>query len=145
MARSNNNNKLKAFVRFDGSGRIVPSSLIVQAFKPAVGNYVEIDAKECCNYVPTTTTTTTAAPTTTTTTTFNPVSDKRLKENIVPTGNFIGEFTEYTWNWNAIAKDLNLDHYPTIGVMAQDVLEKKPEAVVLDTNIGYFRVNYNMI
>ena len=67
MARSNNNNKLKAFVRFDGSGRIVPSSLIVQAFKPKVGNYQEIDAKECCNY--TTTTTTTAAPTTTTTTT----------------------------------------------------------------------------
>jgi hypothetical protein len=52
MARSNNNNKLKAFVRFDGTGRIIPSSLIVQAFKPAVGNYVEIDAKECCNYVP---------------------------------------------------------------------------------------------
>ena len=51
MARSNNNNKLKAFVRFDGSGRIIPSSLIVQAFKPKVGNYVEIDAKECCNYV----------------------------------------------------------------------------------------------
>ena len=153
MARSNNNNKLKAFVRFDGSGRIVSSSLIVQAFKPKVGNWKEIDAKECCNYTttttttvaPTTTTSTTVAPTTTTTTTFNPVSDKRLKENIVPTGNFIGEFTEYTWNWNAIAKDLNLDHYPTIGVMAQDVLEKKPEAVVLDTNIGYFRVNYNMI
>jgi hypothetical protein len=72
MARSNNNNKLKAFVRFDGSGRIIPSSLIVQAFKPAVGNYVEIDAKECCNYVPTTTTTTTVAPTTTTTTTPAP-------------------------------------------------------------------------
>ena len=70
MARSNNNNKLKAFVRFDGSGRIVPSSLIVQAFKPKVGNWQEIDAKECCNYVaPTTTSTTTAAPTTTTTTT----------------------------------------------------------------------------
>jgi hypothetical protein len=51
MARSNNNNKLKGFVRFDGSGRIIPSSLIVQAFKPAVGNYMEIDAKECCNYV----------------------------------------------------------------------------------------------
>ena len=51
MARSNNNNKLKAFVRFDGSGRIIPSSLIVQAFKPKVGNYVEIDAKECCNPV----------------------------------------------------------------------------------------------
>lgn len=63
MARSNNNNKLKAFVRFDGSGRIVPSSLIVQAFKPKVGNYKEIDAKECCNpVIPTTTTTTTVAP-----------------------------------------------------------------------------------
>jgi hypothetical protein len=75
MARSNNNNKLKAFVRFDGSGRIVPSSLIVQAFKPKVGNYQEIDAKECCNYVaPTTTTTTTATPTTTTTTTVAPTT-----------------------------------------------------------------------
>ena len=75
MARSNNNNKLKAFVRFDGSGRIVPSSLIVQAFKPKVGNYQEIDAKECCNYVaPTTTTTTTVAPTTTTSTTVAPTT-----------------------------------------------------------------------
>lgn len=74
MARSNNNNKLKAFVRFDGSGRIIPSSLIVQAFKPAVGNYQEIDAKECCNYTPTTTTTTTVAPTTTTTTTVAPTT-----------------------------------------------------------------------
>lgn len=75
MARSNNNNKLKAFVRFDGSGRIVPSSLIVQAFKPKVGNYKEIDAKECCNpVIPTTTTTTTAAPTTTTSTTVAPTT-----------------------------------------------------------------------
>ena len=56
--RSNNNNKLKAFVRFDGSGRIISSSLIVQAFKPKVGNWQEIDAKECCNYTTTTTSTT---------------------------------------------------------------------------------------
>lgn len=62
MTRSNNNNKLKAFVRFDGSGRIIPSSLIVQSFKPKVGNWKEIDAKECCNYVPTTTSTTTSIP-----------------------------------------------------------------------------------
>ena len=72
MAR-NNNNKLKAFVRFDGSGRIIPSSLIVQAFKPAVGNWKEIDAKECCNYT-TTTTSTTVAPTTTSTTTVAPTT-----------------------------------------------------------------------
>ena len=67
MAR-NNNNKLKAFVRFSGDGRIVSSSLIVQAFKPKVGNWQEIDAKECCNYTSTTTTTTVAPSTTTTTT-----------------------------------------------------------------------------
>lgn len=52
-------NKLKAYVRFDGSGRVVPSSLILARFKPKVGNYQEIDAYECCNDVPTTTTTTT--------------------------------------------------------------------------------------
>lgn len=49
MARSNNNNKLKAFVRFDGSGRIVPGSLIVQSIKPKDGNWKETPAKECCN------------------------------------------------------------------------------------------------
>lgn len=64
---ANNNNRLKAFVRFDGTGRVVPSSLILQRSKPKVGNYKEIPANECCNY--TTTTTTTVAPTTTTTTT----------------------------------------------------------------------------
>lgn len=58
---------LKAFVRFDGSGRIVAGSLILRRKKPKVGKWVEIPAYECCN--PTTTTTTTASPTTTTTTT----------------------------------------------------------------------------
>jgi hypothetical protein len=88
MARSNNNNKLKAFVRFDGSGRIIPSSLIVQAFKPKVGNYQEIDAKECCNYVPpTTTSTTTVAPTTTTSTTIAPTTTTTTTLEVF---NFIG-------------------------------------------------------
>lgn len=64
---ANNNNRLKAYVRFDGTGRVVPSSLILQRSKPKVGNWQEITAYECCNY--TTTTTTTVAPTTTTTTT----------------------------------------------------------------------------
>lgn len=62
------NNKLKAYVRFDGTGRVIAGSLILQRFKPKVGNWQEIDANECCNYT-TTTTTTTATPTTTTTTT----------------------------------------------------------------------------
>ena len=58
---------LKAFVRFDGSGRIVAGSLILRRKKPKVGKWVEIPAYECCN--PTTTTTTTVPPTTTSTTT----------------------------------------------------------------------------
>jgi hypothetical protein len=52
---------LKAFVRFDGSGRIVAGSLILRRKKPKVGKWVEIPAYECCN--PTTTTTTTVSPT----------------------------------------------------------------------------------
>ena len=71
------NRPLKAYVRFDGTGRIVPSSLILRRKKPKVGKWVEIPAYECCNPTTTTTsstssttsTTTTAPPTTTTTTT----------------------------------------------------------------------------
>tara|TARA_R110000868_G_scaffold408_2_gene3316 strand:+ start:682 stop:1077 length:396 start_codon:yes stop_codon:yes gene_type:complete len=61
---ANSNNRLKAYVRYDGTGRVIAGSLILQRFKPKVGNWVEIDANECCNYIPgsTTTTTTTAAP-----------------------------------------------------------------------------------
>ena len=62
-----NKRPLKAFVRFDGSGRVVSGSLVLRRNKPKVGNWQEIVAYECCN--PTTTTTTTVAPTTTTTTT----------------------------------------------------------------------------
>ena len=62
-----NTRPLKAFVRFDGSGRIVAGSLILRKNKPKVGKWKEIPAYECCNF--TTTTTTTATPTTTSTTT----------------------------------------------------------------------------
>ena len=66
-----NNNKLKAFVRFDGSGRAVSSSLIWRKNKPKVGKW-KVQGYECCN--PTTTTTTTVAPTTTTSTTAAPTT-----------------------------------------------------------------------
>jgi hypothetical protein len=62
-----NKKELKAFVRFDGSGRVVAGSLILRKSKPKVGKWQEIIAYECCNQ--TTTTTTTVAPITTTTTT----------------------------------------------------------------------------
>ena len=65
---------LKAFVRYDGSGRVVAGSLILRKNKPKVGRWQEIPAYECCNYIPTTTTTTTASPTTTTTSTSTSTS-----------------------------------------------------------------------
>ena len=67
---STNKRDLKAYVRFDGSGRVVPGSLVLRRNKPKVGKWQEIIGYECCN--PTTTTTTTAALTTTTTTTLAP-------------------------------------------------------------------------
>ena len=53
-----NQNKLKAYVRYDGTGRVIAGGPILQRFKPKVGNWVEIDANECCQQTTTTTTTT---------------------------------------------------------------------------------------
>ena len=39
----------KAYVRYDGTGRVIPGSLILNRFKPAVGNWKETPAYECCN------------------------------------------------------------------------------------------------
>lgn len=46
------NRRLKAFVRYDGSGRVIPGSLNLQANKPKVGNWKEINAYQCCNEAP---------------------------------------------------------------------------------------------
>jgi hypothetical protein len=64
-----NNRPLKAFVRYDGSGRIVAGSLVLRKNKPKVGKWKEIQAYECC-FLTTTTTTTTAEPLLRTTSTF---------------------------------------------------------------------------
>ena len=61
-----NKRDLKAYVRFDGTGRIVPGSLVLRRTKPKVGNWKEIEAYECCN--PTTTTTTSSSTSTTSST-----------------------------------------------------------------------------
>jgi hypothetical protein len=47
-----NKKDLNAYVRYDGTGRAVPSSLILNRFKPDVGNYKQVDAYECCNPIP---------------------------------------------------------------------------------------------
>jgi len=49
---ASNKRSLKAYVRYDGTGRIIPGSLILNRFKPAVGNWSETPAYECCNYTP---------------------------------------------------------------------------------------------
>jgi len=56
---ANNQKKLKAFVRYDGSGRVVASSLILRKNKPRVGRWYEIPEYLCCNGAPSSTTTTT--------------------------------------------------------------------------------------
>jgi hypothetical protein len=43
-----NKRDLKAYVRFDGTGRIVPGSLVLRRTKPKVGNWKEIEGYECC-------------------------------------------------------------------------------------------------
>ena len=53
---STNKRPLKAYVRFDGSGRVVSSSLILRQNKPKVGKWKEIEGYECCNDVTLTTT-----------------------------------------------------------------------------------------
>ena len=42
---------LKAFVRYDGSGRVVAGSLIFRKKKPTIGNFKEIQSYQCCNDV----------------------------------------------------------------------------------------------
>lgn len=46
-----NKRDLKAYVRFDGSGRVVAGSLILRRNKPKVGNWKEVQGYECCNDV----------------------------------------------------------------------------------------------
>lgn len=44
-----NKKDLKAYVRYDGTGRVIPGSLILQRFKPKVGNWQQTGAYECCD------------------------------------------------------------------------------------------------
>lgn len=53
-----NQSKLKAWVRYDGTGRVISGGPIFQVNKPKVGNWKQIDANLCCNSTLTTTTTT---------------------------------------------------------------------------------------
>lgn len=46
---ASNKKDLKAFVRYDGTGRVIAGSNILQRFKPKVGKWEQIGAYECCD------------------------------------------------------------------------------------------------
>ncbi len=46
-----NKRDLKAYVRYDGSGRVIAGSLVLRRTKPKVGNWKEVQGYECCNDV----------------------------------------------------------------------------------------------
>jgi hypothetical protein len=51
-----NQRNLKAFVRYDGSGRVVAGSLILRKQKPKVGKWQQVQGYQCCNDATLTTT-----------------------------------------------------------------------------------------
>lgn len=44
-----NKRDLKAYVRYDGSGRVIAGSLVLRRNKPKVGSWKEVQGYECCN------------------------------------------------------------------------------------------------
>lgn len=71
----------KAYVRYDGSGRVIAGSLILNRFKPQVGNWSEIPAYECCNPSPA------------------ELYFRLLFSNILEVGGIVGDVTDVA-NWN---------------------------------------------
>ena len=61
---------LKAYVRYDGTGRLISGSLLLSRIKPKVGNWIETQAYLCCNPTTTSTSTTSTTSTSTSTTTI---------------------------------------------------------------------------
>lgn len=70
-------------------------------------------------------------------------SDERLKENVVKVTEIDG-INVYTWDWTEEARGL-VDDAPRFGVIAQEVQESHPDAVVEDLQTGYLKVNYPML
>jgi hypothetical protein len=72
-----------------------------------------------------------------------PFSDIRLKENITKVGSLDSGIGLYTWSWNEEGKRLAGDT-PTVGVLAQEVQQVMPEAVIRGDH-GYLTVNYSKL
>ena len=70
-------------------------------------------------------------------------SDVELKENIKKVGELEPGVGWYTWDWNETGKAIGVESEPTEGVLAQEVLEVKPDAVMVKD--GYYAVDYGRI
>ena len=73
-----------------------------------------------------------------------PFSDKRLKKNLVKIGVTDKGVNVYSWKWNEKAEDIGADSHPTVGVIAQEVQQIIPEAVIQHEN-GYLMVDYSKV
>ncbi len=72
-----------------------------------------------------------------------PPSDIRLKENVVKIDDVQPGVGWYTWDWNDTAKAMGIDT-PTEGVIAQELKEVDPSAVIMGDD-GYYRVDYSKV
>jgi hypothetical protein len=54
---ASNKRLLKAYIRYDGNGRVIPGSPIMRQSAPKDGHWHEINAYLCCNTTTTTSTT----------------------------------------------------------------------------------------
>jgi len=70
-------------------------------------------------------------------------SDVDLKTNIKKVGELEPNIGWYTWDWNDKGKELGAESEPSEGVLAQEVLEVKPDAVVVKD--GYYAVDYSKV
>ena len=72
---------LKAYERYDGSGKVVAGSLVLRDRIPKNGRWVEVEAYECCNPIPA------------------PPSLRMLFSNITEVSAIIGDASNVA-NWN---------------------------------------------
>ena len=70
-------------------------------------------------------------------------SDIRLKTEIKRVGKLPNGIPVYHWEWTKEAKKIVKDQ-PSFGVLAQEVLDFMPDAVVMGTD-GYYRVDYGKV
>jgi hypothetical protein len=69
-------------------------------------------------------------------------SDIRLKSNIEKIGELNSGINLYRWEWNEVADQIGVSNQPTVGVLAQELIEYRPDLVIKGYD-GYFRVNYS--